>query len=300
MTALGTGSAVPLAGRCAGARHQPTGRDPRLAPGDAGAIRAGVAPHQGQAGADAWDRAQAGARLGVGRWGRGAALPLALGEAAVVGAEQRAVACDALVGAGAENRLATPPRFALSASFVPSCGRGYGLVVLWMWASRPVRWRRRCRRRRSRSRLARLSAGATYAWGSRPPRCSPALLWASIRSCWAWPPWLAFRSRACPRTQGLPSWAQRAARQGPGAAAVDADPHVLPVGRHGLEDWSRGGVPLAVEQDLAVLRQDAAGQAAGVQVDTPGNVVLLAGEWPAVASFAHGCWPNASSPTGVC
>src|SRR5712691_3451375 len=49
--------------------------------------------------------------------------------------------------------------------------------------------------------------------GSIPPRSSTAILWASILSFLALPPWMAFMYRAWPRTKAMPSWAQRSATQ---------------------------------------------------------------------------------------
>jgi hypothetical protein len=58
-----------------------------------------------------------------------------------------------------------------------------------------------------------MAAGETLACGSRPPRSHLAILWASIVSFFAVPPWIAFLERAGPRPKGSPSGAHRSASQ---------------------------------------------------------------------------------------
>jgi len=113
---------------------------------------------------------------------------------------------------------APPSRGAVSARFVPIAGRGDGLVGGWRGASSAARVRRRGLRRRSRAGVARMAAGDPDAWGSRSPRSPPAMVRAAIFACVAWPPWSAGRERACPRTNGMPARAQRAARPDQGTS----------------------------------------------------------------------------------
>lgn len=56
-----------------------------------------------------------------------------------------------------------------------------------------------------RSRVARMAAGATEACGSIPPRSRAAMCGASLVSCVALPPGMAFLERACPSPKGIPS-----------------------------------------------------------------------------------------------
>src|SRR5918996_58491 len=97
-----------------------------------------------------------------------------------------------------------------------------------------------------------------------PPRSNTAILWASILSFLAWPPWRAFIYRACPRTKGIPSWAQRSASQVPGEDTLDADDEILPVRRDRLEKRVRYCRHIPVQHDLARLIQDAEVHGAGV------------------------------------
>jgi hypothetical protein len=104
---------------------------------------------------------------------------------------------------------------------------------------------------------------------------------AASGSCWALPPWLAGMERAWPRTTGLPSWAQRAASPVPGAQAVDADDHLLPVWGNGLETGVGGGLPLPVQAALARLVKEAQVHGPSVPVEAP-----VTRAWLGVAS--HG------------
>jgi hypothetical protein len=186
--------------------------------------------------------------------------------------------------AGSGNRVVTPARVAWSARVVPISGRLSGRLVCGLGASHSARWRLSCRRRRSQSRVARLSAGYTEAWGRLPPRRRTAIFWASIVSCVAWPPGLAFRSRAWPQTQGIPSWVQRSARQVPGEEALDADHQVFAVGGNRLQKRCGPCRHMAVPHDRTVLSQDAALHGAGVPVDPAVKRVWLGVESPEVSS----------------
>jgi hypothetical protein len=116
------------------------------------------------------------------------------------------------------------------------------------------------------------------------------MLWASIVSFLAFPPWMAFIERAWPRTQGIPSWAQRSASQVPGEEAFDADDEILPVGRHALEEWLGRRLQLAVDEDLSSLVQDAEVQRASMQVDATIILMWLGVEPHEVSSsFASFC-----------
>ena len=77
----------------------------------------------------------------------------------IVVGDEREIDFDALCTAGSAKRSATPSRLAVSAIFVPMAGRFYWLVVFWTWARSSARLRVRGMRRRSKSRVARLSAG---------------------------------------------------------------------------------------------------------------------------------------------
>jgi hypothetical protein len=138
--------------------------------------------------------------------GEGAGAPQRL-----VGGEARATA-RRWGPAGAAKRSATPSRLVVEARLVPLAGRCYGRVVWGPGARSAPRWRARGRRRRSRARVARLSAGATEACGSIPARRRTAMFRASRRALWALPPWRAGLERAGPRPKGRPAWAQRSAR----------------------------------------------------------------------------------------
>jgi hypothetical protein len=98
--------------------------------------------------------------------------------------------------AASSKRSAPPVRVALEAIFVPISGRWSGRLVCWPWARSSARVRRRGVRRRQRARGARLSAGETEACGSMPPRRSAAIVWESLVSLLALPPWRACRASA--------------------------------------------------------------------------------------------------------
>jgi hypothetical protein len=118
--------------------------------------------------------------------------------------------------AGAGNRSAPPSRFALAALCFPLSGRVYGRWGVGRGARPSARWRLPGVRRRRRARVARMAAGETAAGGRRPPRSSPAIVWASSVSVWVVPPGIACISRAWPRTKGRPACAPRAASQSHG------------------------------------------------------------------------------------
>jgi len=115
--------------------------------------------------------------------------------------------------AGSEKRWATASRGTLDVSGWPHAGTLAWLFVCRIWVNRSARWRTRCRRRRSKSRVARIVAGYAEACGNMPPRSHTAIFWASRRSCLALPPWIAFIYWACPSTNVRPSWTHRSASQ---------------------------------------------------------------------------------------
>src|SRR5687767_12008280 len=92
-----------------------------------------------------------------------------------------------------------------------------------------------------------------------PPRSRSAMFWASIVSCVALPPWIAFMESAWPSTTGIPSRAQRSASQYQVKSPFDADDEIGPVGCDGLQKrcWASGQVP--VEKHLSLLVEDTEG-----------------------------------------
>jgi hypothetical protein len=95
---------------------------------------------------------------------------------------------------------------------------------------------------------------------------------------------MAFIYRACPRTKGIPSWAQRSASQVPGEDTLDADDEILPVRRDRLEKRVRYCRHIPVQHDLARLIQDAEVHGAGGQIDPAVKLVLLGVESHEVSS----------------
>ena len=61
--------------------------------------------------------------------------------------------------------------------------------------------------------MPRISFGYACASGNVPPRRSRAIFSESIRSFFAFPPWIAFMYRACPRTNSTPSFRHQSATQ---------------------------------------------------------------------------------------
>jgi hypothetical protein len=119
---------------------------------------------------------------------------------------------------------------------------------------------------------------------------------ASLGSCLALPPWLAFMSRAGPRTKGIPSWAQRSASQVPGDQAFDADDHSLPVGGNGLEKGFGCCLPMPVQEGLALLVKEAPVHGPSVQVDATVKLVWRGVASHGVSSSLVGRLPSASRP----
>jgi hypothetical protein len=132
--------------------------------------------------------------------------------------------------------------------------------------------------------VARSSVGDTSAWGRRPPRRHPAIVWASIVSGVALPPWMACMESAWPRTTGMPARGQRAASQSQVQRPCDADHPGLAVRCHRLEKRFRPCWPVPVEQDRSRLVQDAEIHGAGVHVETTITLVRLRIESPEVSS----------------
>jgi hypothetical protein len=126
--------------------------------------------------------------------------------------------------AGAAQRAAPPARWAVSALCVPLSGTVDGRGGGWPGAKSAARLRLQGRRRRPRSRGARLAAGEPEACGSRPSRSRPAILGASLWSFWACPPCIACIARACPRPKAIPAGAQRAASPSQGTRPATAPP----------------------------------------------------------------------------
>src|ERR671919_1621145 len=113
-----------------------------------------------------------------------------------------------------------------------------------------------------------------------PPRRSTAIVWASMVSRFAWPPWMACIERACPRTNGSPSWAHRSASQVPGEETFNRDHHLFTRGGNGLEPRLRGGGQIAMHHEVTILVQEAHVQAPGMQVDAAVKLVWLGVESP--------------------
>jgi hypothetical protein len=133
-----------------------------------------------------------------------------------------------------------------------------------------------------------------------PPRRRTAVLWASLVSCCAVSPWMAFLSRAWPRPNARPARAQRSARQVPRAEAVDAADARFPVGRHGLEPWCGSCLQRPVPHHRTVLLPDTAIHGAGGHVEATVTWVWWSVEAPAVSSASLAQVPRASSPMVVC
>src|SRR6266545_5504191 len=136
-----------------------------------------VEEHEAEDLTDAGDRLQQIEGIGVMVLGRFDDGEFDIAQQRIVVGDERKVHFSMLFcTAGSAKRSATPSRLALEAIFLPMAGRLYGLVVFCTGARSSPRWRARGIRRRSRSRVARLSAGETEACGSIPPRNSTAIL----------------------------------------------------------------------------------------------------------------------------
>jgi hypothetical protein len=122
------------------------------------------------------------------------------------------------------------------------------------------------------------------------------MLWASIWSFFALPPWMAFMERAWPSTKALPSRAQRSASQVPREAAFDAHDEIVPVGRHGLEKWFGSCLHVSVQHKLTVLIQDTERHGAGVPVATTVKFVWCSVESPEVSSYSLAHFLRANIP----
>src|SRR5919106_2778212 len=131
-----------------------------------------------------------------------------------------------------------------------------------------------------------------------PPRRSTAIVWASMVSLFAWPPWMACIERACPRTNGSPSWAHRSARQVLGEETFNRDHHLFTRGGHGLEQRLRAGGPMAMHHDLTVVVQNTDVHGASMQVNAAVTWVLLGGEAHEVSSSAGLLFPLPAVPPG--
>ena len=94
------------------------------------------------------------------------------------------------------------------------------------------------------------------------------MVWASLRSCVAWPPWMAFMERAWPRTTGIRSRAHEVSQPVPREETFHADDEGRLIRSDGLEErfGSRLHLPV-VQHDLPVLIQETEVHGAGVQVD---------------------------------
>jgi hypothetical protein len=58
--------------------------------------------------------------------------------------------------------------------------------------------------------------------------------------------------RACPKTKGIPSCAQRSASQVPGEDTLDGDDQLLTIGGDSLKECFWTGLHVAVEHNLTV------------------------------------------------
>ena len=133
--------------------------------------------------------------------------------------------------------------------------------------------------------MARIWAGDTGACGSIPPRRSAAIFGESLVSFVAFPPWRAFMERACPRTKGRPSSAQRSASQYPGEQALDGDDNPRSIRGHGFQERPPGRFLMTVHQDLLDLVEDAGVHRPGVPVDAAVKWVLSGVKSHEVSSF---------------
>jgi hypothetical protein len=95
---------------------------------------------------------------------------------------------------------------------------------------------------------------------------------------------MAFIERACPRTQGISSWAQRSASQVPGEETFNSDDNILPIRRNDLEQGVWLGLQMAMHHDVAVLVEDADGHGPGVPVDATVKLMWPGVEAPEVSS----------------
>jgi hypothetical protein len=125
------------------------------------------------------------------------------------------------------------------------------------------------------------------------------MVWASMRSFVALPPGMACRSRACPRTQGIPCRAHRSASQVPRAETCHATDEVLLIRSDGLEKRFGSGLPMAVPYDLPVLLQETTVHGAGVPVDATITLVRLRVKSPEVSSSPEVVFPSPSIPRGL-
>ena len=108
---------------------------------------------------------------------------------------------------------------------------------------------------------------------------------ASIRSFLALPPWMAFMYRAWPSTKGIVLVLAQIGEPVPGEHALDADDQAVAEGRDGVRGRRRAGGEVLVEDDVAVVVEDADVHGSGVQIDAAVESVLLVVE-------AHGATPE--------
>ncbi len=143
--------------------------------------------------------------------------------------------------ATASQRSATPARWALEASVLPISGRVDGLVVLCTGAQRSARWRIRGGRRRSRARVARLSAGEPEACGSMPPRSSAAHLVGIALGVCGLAAVHGLHGESLPQHAGEACCGPAVGEPVPGAETRDGHDHAVTRGRHSLEKRCRRG-----------------------------------------------------------
>ena len=110
--------------------------------------------------------------------------------------------------------------------------------------------------------------------GSMPPRSSTAILWASILSFLALPPWIAFMYRACPGRRQC-SVATEVGEPVPGEHALHCNRDVFSVRSNRFQEQFRGASHVSVQQDLALRIQDTDVHRSGVQIDSAVVSVLV-------------------------
>src|SRR5262249_16972741 len=111
--------------------------------------------------------------------------------------------------------------------------------------------------------------------GSMPPRSKTAILWASILSFLALPPWIAFMYRAWPRTKGISSSWQRSASQYQANRHSQATTSPSRKGGDGAEKGVGAGTDGLVQADGTVGIEEAEGKGPGVQIAAAVESVLL-------------------------